>query len=66
MKAAEKRARRIVHKYRQGNGWVVCTWNERMGCWLTGDEVTYSAACQQVRDEVRILIEKEKELEAQR
>lgn len=42
---------RAAHKYRQGRGWIVATWYDRMGAWDLSQELTYSAACQMVREE---------------
>ena len=39
-----------VKKYRQGAGWVVASWDPKVRAWRTSHQMSYSHACQRVRD----------------
>lgn len=42
--AARKQAASEVRMRRQGNGWIVSTWDSRVQCWREGHEMQYRAA----------------------
>ena len=40
----------VATKYRQGNGWIVSTYNKQYNTWTLSQELSYSVACRAVRD----------------
>jgi len=42
--------RTVASKYRQGNGWIVTSYDPTVNAWRISSEMTYWAACNRVRD----------------
>jgi len=40
----------VASKHRQGNGWIVLTYDPRVDTWRESHEMSYPAACHAVRE----------------